>query len=54
MSIALLFWIVYLIALVFGIGMADRARPYWYGYPLLLMVMLFLIGWRVFGFPIHG
>lgn len=54
MSIGLLFWICFVLALLVGFGALDRSRPYWFGYPLLLLVMLFLIGWRIFGFPVHG
>ena len=53
MSFALAFWILMLIWLVFGI---------WYTWPnhmlvggnMLLFIVIALLGWKVFGPPIHG
>jgi hypothetical protein len=53
MSLALAFWICFLLWLVLGVGLADRSRPYWYGYPLLLTLLVGLLGWAVFGAPLH-
>lgn len=53
MTLALLFWIVYVIGLFFGYGVADRTRPYWFGYPLVVAVLFFLLGWQVFGFLVR-
>ncbi len=58
MSIGLCFWVLFLIYVIFG-GWANRASlqggdfgPF--GGSLLLSVLLFLLGWGVFGFIVHG
>lgn len=53
MTLGLLYWIVYLVALIFGFAFADRSRPYWYGGSLVTAILFFIIGWRLFGFPVH-
>lgn len=63
MTMAFIFWVLMLIWLLFGIyggRIAYRGRngnAEWY-YPvgggLLLFLLLFVLGWRVFGFPIQG
>jgi hypothetical protein len=53
MTLGLAFWILMLLWLVFGV---------WHAYPnyflvggsLLLFILLLLLGWKVFGAPIHG
>jgi len=57
MSISLLFWILYLIALVFSLwtnwpANGPAFRPL--GGPLLVFVLIGLLGWKVFGQPVHG
>lgn len=56
MSIGLVFWILYLIALVFGAWWnwpaGGNFRPF--GGTLLVFVLIGLIGWKLFGAPIHG
>ena len=56
MSIGLLFWILMLLSLIFGwwhwSGGAGRYGRV--GVNLLLIVLLALLGWKVFGAPIHG
>lgn len=54
MSIGLLFWVIYVVCILLGFGTADRARPYWFGYPLVIAVLFFLLGWHSFGFVVHG
>lgn len=52
MSFGLAFWILMLLWLVFGL---------WHWYPnytimggnLLLFILLLLLGWKVFGTPLH-
>lgn len=53
MSIGFVFWLLMILALVFGIwrGWGDR---FVMGGSLLLWILLFLLGWGTFGFPIHG
>lgn len=53
MAIGLMFWILMLLWLVLGL---------WWTWPnyhlvggnLLLFILLLLLGWKVFGPPIHG
>jgi len=53
MSRGLVFWILMLLWLIFGV---------WTGYPsyiaiggtLLVFLLFVLVGWQVFGPPIHG
>jgi len=53
MTLGLAFWILMLLWLVFGL---------WYAYPnhyliggnILLFVLLLLLGWKVFGAPLHA
>jgi hypothetical protein len=55
MTIGTLFWILMLIWLVFGFWAywpgADRRA---FGGHFLVWALLFLLGWKVFGFPISG
>ena len=57
MPLSLLFWLLFVIWLVLG-GVASwkaSANGYWYGgASLLLALLLFVIGWRIFGFIISG
>lgn len=53
MSFALCFWVLMLFALVFGFwnwGPAPRAIAGW----LLPWFLFLLLGWKVFGPPLHG
>lgn len=59
-SIGFLFWLLMVLWLVFGMYInwpADQSNPRNFGIMggnLLLFVLLFLIGWAVFGFVIQG
>lgn len=55
MSIGFIFWLLMLLSLVFGLYMNRAAYGPWVtaGHPLLF-ILLFLIGWKVFGWPIAG
>lgn len=58
MTIGAIFWLLMILWLVFGL--------YWYrtdirggnygvlGGNVMLFILLFLLGWRTFGFPIQG
>lgn len=55
MPIAMIYWIIMLLWLIFGLW------TYWpspdrriMGGHFLLWLLLFLLGWEVFGFPIKG
>jgi len=57
MTIGVLFWVLYIVFLVFGLwaGYPWPAGSPWYrnmGF-LLIYILIGLIGWRVFGAPVH-
>jgi len=59
MTIGFLFWLLMLLWLIFGLFRNWPAAPggaglYPVGGHLLLWILLFLLGWKDFGFPIHG
>jgi hypothetical protein len=54
MTIGFLFWLLMVITLIFGFVSRSRPDlPAW-GTPFLLWVLLALLGWGIFGFPIRG
>jgi hypothetical protein len=53
MPIGLAFWILMLMWLVFGMWNAWP-NHYVVGGNLLLFILLLLLGWKVFGTPLHG
>ncbi len=53
MTIAFLFWLLMLLWLLFGLYL-NRENHVLLGGSLLLWILLFLLGWKVFGFPIQG
>ena len=57
-GIGFIFWLLMLFALVFGCYSGWPARNGGtftvLGGGLLTWVLLFILGWKVFGFPIHG
>lgn len=54
MGIGLLFWIVYLIAVIFSGWSLRAGGPLAWGGSLVLYVLLGLLGWASFGPPVHG
>jgi hypothetical protein len=57
MTLSFLFWLLMILWLIFGFWQWRPTAPANYapfGGHLLLWVLLFLIGWRVFGFVIQG
>jgi hypothetical protein len=55
MSMQLIFWILMLVWLVFGwFGPQLNARWAPMGSTLLLFILLLILGWQVFGAPVHG
>jgi hypothetical protein len=52
MSIGFIYWLLMILWIVFGVwrGWGDR---YLIGGSILQFVLFFLLGWAVFGFPIH-
>jgi hypothetical protein len=57
MTLGLAFWILMLIWLIFGVvyhgGYVGPPYGLW-GHTLLLFVLFLLLGWKVFGPPLHG
>ncbi len=53
MSINLVFWVLYLIALVFSGYLGRTNWQGWAGGSLLYFVLIGLLGWAVFGPAIH-
>lgn len=57
MSLGLAFWIAMFVWLVLGLyyGWANPPlNPYLLGGNLMLFILLLLLGWQVFGAPLHG
>lgn len=55
MSMGLLFWILMLLSVLFGWWSWYGPRTYGpLGTNLLLLILLALLGWKVFGAPING
>jgi hypothetical protein len=53
MSISLLFWMIVIIGILFGLY-NNRATPFaWVGNYLILWVLVILLGWAVFGAAVH-
>ena len=55
MSAAVWFWIIMIVPLLFG-GWRfynDAPNRPFYGFGFILWVLLFLIGWKLFGSPIQ-
>jgi len=56
MTIGFIFWLMMLLWLVFGVYNRRTviATPWLWGGDLVLYVLLFLLGWQTFGWPIRG
>jgi hypothetical protein len=57
MTLALLFWILAILAILFGAGLAWPRVPearYAFGSQLLWWVLIALLGWAVFGPPLRA
>jgi hypothetical protein len=55
MPIGLIFWVIMLLVLVFGLARnAPAFAPYSWGWDWLIFALLFLLGWGVFGFAIRA
>lgn len=54
MSYALLYWILMILWLIFGIIPEPAGAKYWrFGGNLLMFILLLLLGIHSFGWPIH-
>ena len=54
MTIDFLFWILMLLWLLFGFWLYGGENRRGLGGHGLLWILLFLLGWKVFGWPIAG
>ena len=55
MTIGFIVWLILILWLLFGAGMAwPRADRYGFGSNLVLWVLLALIAWSVYGSPLKG
>ncbi len=52
MPIGILFWVLMVLWALFGFGVIVLAGAPWGG-NLLLFILLFLLGWRCFGFIVR-
>jgi hypothetical protein len=55
MTFALIFWILMLLWAVYGFwGYWGGPNPsYWYGHGGFLFILFLLLGWKIFGAPVH-
>ena len=58
MTLQILFWVLYIIALIFGAwGNYTAGQPYpfgrWASGSLLVFVLIGILGWAIFGAPVH-
>jgi hypothetical protein len=56
-TIGFIFWLLMLLWLVFGLVGVYRPSTdgrLWYAHGLFLFALFFLLGWKVFGWPIQG
>lgn len=53
MSLAILFWVLYVVALVFGFYQNRTTFNAWAGGALLHFILIGILGWGVFGAVVH-
>lgn len=55
MSFGLIFWILMLLWAVYGFwGWWSPGQPYWvHGNAIFLFILFLLLGWKIFGAPVH-
>jgi hypothetical protein len=53
MSIASLFWIIIILGFVFGFVSNRASARAWLSSDLAIWVLILLLGWAVFGAPLH-
>lgn len=54
MSTRFIFWLLMLLWLALGFWAAYPAFGWAYAGNFLLFALLFLLGWKAFGFPVEG
>lgn len=54
MPIGILYWVLFVLGVIFGLSPEPTGFKYWrQGGNLLLLILLFLLGWHSFGFVVH-
>ena len=55
MSKGLLFWVIWVLCLLFGVGWNRGLVGPWgpYGFGFIVLILLFLLGWHDFGFVVQ-
>ena len=53
MDKGLVFWMLYIISIVFGGWGSYQAAPWWGWGNWVLIVLIGLLGWGIYGFAIH-
>lgn len=54
MSFALAFWILMLLWCLYGLWGWWTPQPHWiWGNAVFLFILFLLLGWKVFGVPLH-
>jgi hypothetical protein len=53
MNLAIAFWVLYLVALVFSAYTNRAGWPGWAGGGLLYFILIGILGWQIFGPAIH-
>ena len=54
MTFGLVFWILMLLWLIYGLwGWYSPQPNVWWGHGGFLFILFLLLGWKVFGAPIH-
>jgi hypothetical protein len=55
MSVGIWFWVIFVLGVVFwGWIVATPNAPYAPYHPIVWLILIGLLGWGVFGPPIHG
>ncbi len=56
MSIGLIFWVIMLLWILGYIGSvySPGSYPWPHASNLMLLILMFLLGWKVFGFIVHA
>ncbi len=49
MNLSLLFWVLYIVALVFGCYSNRANFPAWFGGSFVEFILIGILGWQVFG-----
>ena len=53
MSLAILFWVVYLVALLLSVYLNRNGLPGWAGSGLVAFILIGILGYAVFGAAVH-